>query len=145
MGLWYYSFLMLSTAYNNYKQNINNWKSYTFFKSGKIALNSFPLRKFTAVSFCKISLKVLLLRLLLGWLLFAVVCDVWLFLLLAISPQTGQWSVNSCAIDQSFTPFLKWRGGGCLLQKSQQSVFSHLVSIPMVCNRAGWDQELDRF
>ena len=29
-------------------------------------MNSFPLRKFTAVSFCKISLKVLLLRLLLG-------------------------------------------------------------------------------
>ena len=41
-----------------------------------IALNSFPLRKFTAVSFCRISLKVLLLRLLLRSLLFAVGCDV---------------------------------------------------------------------
>ena len=58
-----------------YKQNINNWKYYTFFKSGKIALNLFPLRKFTAVSFCKVSLKVLLLRLPLGPLSFAVGCD----------------------------------------------------------------------
>ena len=63
----------------NYK-NITNWKNYTFFKSGKIALNSFPLRKFTAVSFCKISLKVLLLRLLLGSLLFAVGCHVTIFI-----------------------------------------------------------------
>ena len=39
---------------------------YSFFISGKIALNSFPLRKFTAVSFCKISVKILLLRLLLS-------------------------------------------------------------------------------
>ena len=91
-------------------------------------MNSFPLRKFTAVSFCKISLKVLLLRLLLGSLLFAVVCDAWLFLLLAISPQTSQWSVNSCAIDQSVTPFLGWRRV-CLLQKSQQE-FKHSRGVP---------------
>ena len=92
-------------------------------------MNSFPLRKFAAVSFCKISLKVLLLRLLLGSLLFAVGCDAWLFFLLAILPQTSQSSVNGCAIDQSVTPFLGWRRV-CLLQKSQQSVFSSLVSIP---------------
>ena len=91
-------------------------------------MNSFPLRKFTAVSFCKISLKVLLLRLLLGSLLFAVVCDAWLFLLLAISPQTSQWSVNSCAIDQSVTPFLGWRRV-CLLQKSQQE-FKNSRGVP---------------
>ena len=108
-------------------------------------MNSFSFRKFTAVSSCKLSLKVLLLRLLLGSLLFAVGCDAWLFLLLAISPQTSQLSVNSCAIDQSVTPFRGWRRV-CLLQKSQQSVFSRLVSIPycnnnvMVCNRAGWDK-----
>ena len=35
-------------------------------------MNPFPFRKFAAVSSCKISLKVLLLRLLLGSLLFAV-------------------------------------------------------------------------
>ena len=60
--------------------------------------------------------------------MFAVGCDAWLFLLLAISPQTSQLSVNSCAIDQSVTPFLGWRRV-CLLQKSQQSVFSRLVSV----------------
>ena len=107
-------------------------------------MNSFPLRKFTAVSFCKISLKVLLLRLLLGSLLFAVGCDAWLFLLLAILPQTSQLSVNSCAIDQSVTPFRGWQRV-CFLQKSQHSVFSRLLSIPysnnnvVVCFRAGWD------
>ena len=106
---------------------------------------SFPFRKFTAVSSSKLSLKVLLLRLLLGSLLFALDCDAWLFILLAISPQTSQLSVNSCAIDQSVTPFLGWRRV-CLLQKSQQSVVSRLVSIPycnnnvVVCNRAGWDK-----
>ena len=42
-------------------------------------MNLFLLRKFTAVSFCKISLKVLLLRLLLGSLLFAVGCNTWLY------------------------------------------------------------------
>ena len=57
-------------------------------------MNSFPLRKFTAVSCCKISLKVLSLRLLLGSPLFAVGCDTWLFLLLAISPQTSQQPCN---------------------------------------------------
>ena len=113
-------------------------------------MNLFPLRKFTAVSFCKISLKVLSLRLLLGSLLFAVGCDVWLFLLLAISPQTSQWSVKSCAIDQSVTPFQGW-WRVCLLQKSQLSVFSHLVAIPkinnniVVCNRAGWDKNWTDF
>ena len=89
------------------------------------------MRKFRVLSLCKISLKVSLLRLLLGSLLFAVGCDTWLFLLLAISPQTSQWSVNSCAIDQSVTPFLGWRRV-CLLQKSQQSVFSRLVSIVII-------------
>ena len=109
-------------------------------------MNSFPLREFTAVSFRKISLKVLLLRLLLGSLLFVVGCDAWLFLLLEILPQTSQLSVNSCAIDQSVTSFLGWRSV-CLLKKSQQSVFSRLVSIPCcnnnvaVCNCAGWDKD----
>ena len=51
-------------------------------------------------SFCKIFFKVLSLSSLIGSLLFAVVCDAWLFLLLAVSLQTSQWSVNSCAIDQ---------------------------------------------
>ena len=40
---------------------------------------------------------------------------VWLFLSLAIShqayPQTCQWSVHSCKIDQSATQFLGWWGG----------------------------------
>ena len=86
----------------------------------------------------------------LGSLFFALGCDAWLFLLLAISRQTSQWSVNSCAIDQSVTPFPGWRRF-CLLQKSQQSVFSHLVSIPycnnnvVVCNRAGWDKNQTDF
>ena len=94
-------------------------------------MNSFPLRKFAAVSFCKISLKVLLPRLLLGSLLFAVGCDAWLFFLLAILPQTSQLSVNGCAILTNWLLhyFLGWRRV-CLLQKSQQSVFSSLVSIP---------------
>ena len=89
-----------------------------------------PLRKFTAVSFCKISLKVLVYkRLPLGLLLFVVRCDAWLFLWLATLPQISQWSVNSCKIDQSVTPFLGW-WRACLLRKSPQSVFSRLVPIP---------------
>ena len=109
-------------------------------------MNSFPFSKFTAVSSCKLSLKALLPRLLLGSLLFAFDCDAWLFLLLAISPQTSQLSVNSCAIDQSVTPFLGWWRVSLLQKSLQQSVISRLVSIPycnnnvVVCNRAGWDK-----
>ena len=100
-------------------------------------MNSFPLRKFTAVSFHKISLNVLVYkRLPPGSWLFVVSCDAWLFLSLASPPQTRQWSVNSCKIDQSVTPFLDWRRV-CLLQKSPQSVFSPLVPIPY-CNITSW-------
>ena len=101
-------------------------------------------RKFTAVFFCKISLKVLLLRLQLVSLLFAVVCDAWLFLLLAISPQTSQLSVNSCAIDQSVTPFLGWRRV-CYKRVSSPSFLVCSQSLNcnnnvVVCNRAGRDK-----
>ena len=114
-----------------YKENINNWKSYTFFKSGRIALNSFPLRKFTEVSFCKISLKILLLRLLLGSLLFAVDCDAWLFFIacnlttdqLMICQQLCNWPIGYSV--SGLTEVL-------LLRKSHQSVFSRLVSIVII-------------
>ena len=72
----------------------------------------------------------------LGSLLFVVSYDAWLFLSLAISWQTSQWSVNSCKIDQSATPFLGWQRV-CLLQKCSQSVFSRLVLISH-CNITSW-------
>ena len=92
-------------------------------------MNSLPLRKFTAVSFRKISLNVLVYkRLRPGSWLFVVSCVAWLFLSLASPPQTSQWSVNSCKIDQSVTPFLGWRRV-CLLQKSQQE-FKNSRGVP---------------
>ena len=72
----------------------------------------------------------------LGSLLFVVSYEAWLFLSLAISWQTSQWSVNSCKIDQSATPFLGWQRV-CLLQKCSQSVFSRLVLISH-CNIMSW-------
>ena len=72
----------------------------------------------------------------LGSLLFVVSYDAWLFLSLAISWQTSQWSANSCKIDQSATPFLGWQRV-CLLQKCSQSVFSRLVLISH-CNITWW-------
>ena len=53
-------------------------KNHAFFKTGKTALNSFPLRKFSAVSFCMIShsLKFLVYkRSQIGSLLFVVSCE----------------------------------------------------------------------
>ena len=90
-------------------------------------MNSFPLEEIHSSFLLKDILKKFIIEIT-AWfaVLFAVGCDVWQFLLLAISPQTSQLSVNSCAIDQSVTLFLGW-WRVCLLQKSQQSVFSRLV------------------
>ena len=81
-------------------------------------MNLFPLRKFTAVSSCKISLKVLLLRLLLASLLFAVVCDAWLFLLLAILPVVQLTNRLLCF----------WADGGFVYYKTVSSPSSRLGS-----------------
>ena len=68
---------------------------------------------------------------------FAVSCEAWLFLSLASPPQTSQWPVNSCKIDQSVTQFLGWRRV-CLLQKSPQSVFSRQVLNPLLETFSIW-------
>ena len=114
---------------------------YTFFISGKIALNSFPLRKFTAVSFCKISLKVLLLRLLLSQYCLQLVATRDYFYCL----QSHHRPVNylSTAVQLTNRLLRLWADGWFVYH---ERVFSRLVSIPycnnnvVVCNRAGWDK-----
>ena len=84
-----------------------------------IALNSFPLRKFTAVSFCKISLKVLLLTLLLGSLCLQLVVKCDYFYCLQSHHRPVSYLSTAVQLTNRFLRF--WADGGFVYYKRVSS------------------------